>query len=45
MNFVKMEKQTPPINANNAAFEVVRFQKKPKINKAKIPGETYPGYS
>ena len=35
----------PPTVANNAAFEVVFFQKKPKMNMAKIPGDTKPVYS
>ena len=33
------------IIANNAAFEVVFFQKKPSRNIAKIPGDTKPVYS
>jgi hypothetical protein len=31
--------------ANKAAFEVVFFQKKPRINIAKTPGLTNPVYS
>ena len=45
INLVIMEKVTPPKSANKAAFDVVRFQKKPMVNKAKIPGDTYPVYS
>ena len=40
-----MEKVTPPKSANKAAFDVVLFQKKPMVNNAKIPGDTYPVYS
>ena len=39
------ESKKPPIVANNAAFDVVFFQKKPSKNIAKIPGETKPVYS
>src|SRR5690606_34414813 len=44
-NFNITEKMKPPIVANKAAFEVVFFQKNPKINIAKIPGDTNPVYS
>ena len=33
------------MTANKAASAVVRFQKKPKINIAKIPGDKKPVYS
>ena len=45
MNLKNREKANPPMVANKAAFEVVRFQKKPSINMAKIPGLTKPVYS
>ena len=38
----KTDVAKPPMMANNAAFAVVRFQKKPRINIAKTPGETKP---
>ena len=44
-NFNKIEKMNPPMVANKAAFEVVFFQKNPKMNIAKIPGLTNPVYS
>jgi hypothetical protein len=39
------ENTNPPMVANNAALDVVRLQKKPSKNMAKIPGETNPVYS
>ena len=39
------EKMKPPMVAKRAALEVAFFQKKPRINMAKIPGETNPVYS
>src|SRR5690606_3370268 len=44
-NLKKTDNRNPPIVANNAALEVVFFQKKPRINMAKIPGDTKPVYS
>jgi hypothetical protein len=44
-NFKKQEHAKPPMVAKSAAFEVVRFQKKPRMNMAKIPGLTKPVYS
>lgn len=44
-NLNRTDKINPPIVANKAAFEVVFFQKNPKMNMAKIPGETNPVYS
>ena len=39
-NLRNNESKKPPMVANNAALEVVFFQKKPRMNMAKIPGET-----
>src|SRR5690606_7234539 len=44
-NFNTTESANPPTVANNAALEVDFFQKNPRINMAKIPGETNPVYS
>src|SRR5690606_5653996 len=44
-NLKKTDNKNPPIVANNAALEVVFFQKNPRINMAKIPGDTNPVYS
>src|SRR5471030_1917278 len=44
-NLKNTENKNPPIVANIAAFEDAFFQKKPKINIAKIPGDTKPVYS
>ena len=45
INLSKQEHANPPMVAKSAAFEVVRFQKKPRMNIAKIPGLTKPVYS
>src|SRR5690606_7326618 len=44
-NLSHTDKINPPIVANNAALDVVPFQKNPRMNMAKIPGETKPVYS
>jgi hypothetical protein len=44
-NLKNTESKKPPMVAKSAAFDVAFFQKKPKMNMAKIPGETNPVYS
>src|SRR5699024_2656556 len=44
-NFKIMDIIKPPTVAKSAALEVVFFQKNPKRNIAKIPGDTKPVYS
>src|SRR5690606_17818000 len=38
-NFSNTDNTNPPTVANKAALEVVPFQKKPRMNMAKIPGD------
>ena len=44
-NLSRIESRKPPMVANSAALDVVFFQKKPRMNIAKMPGDTKPVYS